>query len=445
MIEKNRVHLIGIGGVGMLSLANLLVENGCKVSGSDIIYNEKINKLEQKGVKIFLNHNHKNILDSDVIIYSSAIKPDNIELVEAKKLNKQIYHRVDFVKKFTENKKVIAVAGSHGKTTTTAMISYLFKEIGLSPSVYFGGENDDFYFGSSIGTGEYFILETDEHDESFLIFDVYLPIITNIDRDHLNIDGPFKGDFNLLKESFLKFIEKSKSKKVILSYDCPNSFELKDRITKEILSYSIENGEATIFGKIKEKVGLKTIGEIFYKHKKIGNLELSIPGDKNFLNSREGSFEIINIGDLVKDVVFDLISVAKKKNLDINFDSEKVNNSQTQSGKVIGDPWLLSLSIFNLLSNAIRYSKPDSKSIQVDLTYQVDSWILRIQDFGIGISPLDVEKILSDTPDRSPAQDTQAVHGLDFVKYVVKLHRGRFNLESKLGKGSTFTLDIPYY
>jgi len=88
MIEKNRVHLIGIGGVGMLSLANLLVENGCKVSGSDIIYNEKINKLEQKGVKIFLNHNHKNILDSDVIIYSSAIKPDNIELVEAKK-NKQ--------------------------------------------------------------------------------------------------------------------------------------------------------------------------------------------------------------------------------------------------------------------------------------------------------------------------------------------------------------------
>jgi len=166
---------------------------------------------------------------------------------------------------------------------------------------------------------------------------------------------------------------------------------------------------------------------------------------KNFLNSREGSFEIINIGDLVKDVVFDLISVAKKKNLDINYDSEKVDNSQTQSGKVIGDPWLLSLSIFNLLSNAIRYSKPDSKSIQVDLTYQVDSWILRIQDFGIGISPLDVEKILSDTPDRSPAQDTQAVHGLDFVKYVVKLHRGRFNLESKLGKGSTFTLDIPYY
>lgn len=285
MIEKNRVHLIGIGGAGMLSLANLLVESGYKVSGSDIIYNEKFKELEKKGVNIFLYHNYKNILDSDIIIYSSAIKDDNIELVEAKKMNKQIYHRVDFIKKFTENKKVIAVAGSHGKTTTTAMISYLFKEIGLSPSIYFGGENEDFYFGSSIGSGEYFILETDEHDESFLIFDVYLPIITNIDRDHLNIDGPFKGDFNLLKESFLKFIEKSKSKKVILSYDCPNSFELKDRIKKEILSYSTENEDATIFGKIKEKSNLKTVGEVFYKHNKIGDLELSIPGDKNFLNS----------------------------------------------------------------------------------------------------------------------------------------------------------------
>lgn len=303
MIEKNRVHLIGIGGVGMLSLANLLVESGYKVSGSDIIYNEKFKELEKKGVKIFLNHNYENILDSDVIIYSSAIKPDNIELVEAKKTNKQIYHRVDFVKKFTENKKVIAVAGSHGKTTTTAMLSYLFKKIGLSPSLYFGGENDDFYFGSSIGVGEYFILETDEHDESFLVFDIYLPIITNIDRDHLNIDGPFKGDFNLLKESFLKFIEKSKSEKVILSYDCPNSFELKDKIKKEILSYSIENEDATIFGKIKEKFNLKTIGEVFYKHKKIGDLELSIPGDKNFLNSLGVILASIEEGLNINDVL----------------------------------------------------------------------------------------------------------------------------------------------
>ncbi|MGB9843194.1 MAG: UDP-N-acetylmuramate--L-alanine ligase [Caldisericia bacterium] len=284
-MKNKKVHLIGIGGSGMLSLANLLVESGFSVSGSDIIRNEKFSKLEEKGVKIFLNHNPKNILDSDIVIYSSAIKPNNVELIEAKKLNKEIFHRVDFIKKVTENKKTIGIAGTHGKTTTTAMISYLFKEMNLSPSLYFGGENDDFYFGSEKGTGEYFILETDEHDKSFLNFNIHLPVVTNIDRDHLTLDGPFKGDFNLLKESFLKFINNSESKKVILSYDCPNLLNLIDRINKKILSYSIEKEDATLFGKITKKENLKTIGEIFYNGKKIGELNLSIPGEKYFLNS----------------------------------------------------------------------------------------------------------------------------------------------------------------
>lgn len=285
MKNKDRIHLIGIGGSGMLSLANLLVEHGFSVSGSDIVQNKKFSKLEEKGVTIFLNHNPKNILDSDIVIYSSAIRPNNVELIEAKKLNKQIFHRVDFIKKLTENKKTIGVAGTHGKTTTTAMISYLFKEIGLSPSLYFGGENDDFYFGSEKGTSEYFILETDEHDESFLNFNIHLPVVTNIDRDHLTLDGPFKGDFNLLKESFLKFINNSKSKEVILSYDCPNLFNLKEKINKQILSYSIERKNATLFGKITKKENLKTTGEIFYRGQKIGELTLSIPGEKYFLNT----------------------------------------------------------------------------------------------------------------------------------------------------------------
>ena len=166
---------------------------------------------------------------------------------------------------------------------------------------------------------------------------------------------------------------------------------------------------------------------------------------KNFLNTREGAFEIVNIADLIKEVVFDLKTVARKKNLDIIYNIERVDGSQTQSGNTIGDAWLLSLSIFNLLENAIRYSKPDSKPIRVDLNFAVDTWRLTVEDFGIGISPLDVEKLRGEGSEKSPAQDTQTVHGLDFVKYVVKLHRGTLDLESHLGKGSVFTLDIPYY
>lgn len=280
-----KVHLIGIGGSGMLSLTNLLIESNYLVSGSDINYNEKFEKLKEKGVKIFLNHSKENVHDSDLIIYSSAIKDDNPELIEAKRLGKKIYHRVDFLNKFMIEKKVIGVAGTHGKTTTTTMISHIFKDLGLSPYCYIGGESDEFYFGSSTGSGEYFILETDEHDESFLGFDIYLPVITNIDKDHLDIKGPFKGDFELLKNSFLKFIEKSKSQEVIISFDCPNLFELKDKINKRVLSYSIENKDATLFGKIVDKSGTKIIGELYLNKNKVGDLELSIPGEKNFLNA----------------------------------------------------------------------------------------------------------------------------------------------------------------
>ena len=165
----------------------------------------------------------------------------------------------------------------------------------------------------------------------------------------------------------------------------------------------------------------------------------------NFHNSREGAFAVINIAELVKEVVFDLKTVAKKKNLDIVFNIDREEKSQTQNGKVIGDAWLLSLTVFNLLENAIRYSKPDSKPIRVDLNFGLDSWVLVVQDFGIGISPLDVEKLLNENNEKSPSEDTQAVHGLDFVKYAIKLHKGTFGLESRLGKGTEFKLDVPYY
>ncbi len=109
---------------------------------------------------------------------------------------------------------------------------------------------------------------------------------------------------------------------------------------------------------------------------------------RNFQNSREGAFEIVSVGDLIKEVVFDLKTVAKKRNLDILFDIEKFDGSQTQSGKVIGDAWLLTLMAFNLIENAIRYSKPDSKPVKVSLAYQIDNWKLTVDDSGIGISPL---------------------------------------------------------
>ncbi|NMA13227.1 MAG: HAMP domain-containing histidine kinase [Chloroflexi bacterium] len=165
----------------------------------------------------------------------------------------------------------------------------------------------------------------------------------------------------------------------------------------------------------------------------------------NFQHTREGSFKVVEVGALIKEVVFDLKSVAKKKGLDLQFNIEKIDGSSVQSGEVIGDHWLLTLMAFNLVQNAIRYSKQDGGSIEVELSFGIDRWQLAVRDHGIGISPLDVEKILQTTEFENPATDHNAVHGLDFVKHVVKVHKGEFGLESKLGSGSSFTVEMPYY
>lgn len=165
----------------------------------------------------------------------------------------------------------------------------------------------------------------------------------------------------------------------------------------------------------------------------------------NFRNVHEGIFETVSISDIVKEVVYDLKPIAKKKKLDIIFEIEKIEGSRSQAGKVIGDPWLLTLAGYNLIDNAVRYSKPESKPIKVDLMYRFDTWVLRVQDYGIGISPLDIQKISEDQSDNSDEKISTAINGIQFIQYVAKLHKGQLEIESKLGKGSIFTLEAPYY
>lgn len=165
----------------------------------------------------------------------------------------------------------------------------------------------------------------------------------------------------------------------------------------------------------------------------------------HFRNSQEGIFETILIGDIVKEVIYDLKPIAKKKKLDILFEIDKIEGSRSQKGKIIGDAWLLTMAVYNLVDNAIRYSKSESKPIKVDLKYQIDSWVLSVQDDGIGISPLDMQKISEEPISFMEGSESTIINGIQFVKYVARLHKGKLQIESKLGKGSTFTFEAPYY
>ena len=285
MLDVKNIHLIGIGGAGMTSLANILVEAGYNVSGSDIKTFSKSKELEKKGVKIYIGHSASNIDNSDLVVFSSAIPESNIEIIEARKRGIPSFHRMDMITLLFREKDIIGVAGTHGKTTTTSMISKMLIDNKIDASFYVGGESKDVPFGSHFGKDRYLVLETDEHDLSFLKITPYIPVVLNVDRDHLSMDGPFKGSFSLLKDAFKRFMESSSSHKVILNLDDDFLKDYSKTAKTEVLSFSLKDRNATLFAKNIEINGLNTSCDIFLNGKNVGRLKLKIPGEKNILNA----------------------------------------------------------------------------------------------------------------------------------------------------------------
>ena len=200
--KKNRIHIVGIGGIGMSGIAEILHGMGYKVQGSDISKNKNVERLSKKKIKIYVSHHKKNIDQADIIIHSSAIDAKNPEIKEAMKLKIPVLSRSSILSQLIKLKKTIAISGSHGKTTTTTMISSLMTDYNLSPTVINGGIINEFGTNTRLGNGEWIIVEADESDGTFLKLDPNISVVTNIDKEHLD----YYGSYSELKKSFKKFI-----------------------------------------------------------------------------------------------------------------------------------------------------------------------------------------------------------------------------------------------
>ncbi len=202
------IYLVGIGGVGMSGLALLLKERGFCVRGSDAKEGYNTQLLRKEGIEVFIGHRKEHITsDIDILGYSSAVDEDNPEIVQAKEQGIGIVGRGQFLAKLCQGKKTIAVAGSHGKTTTTSLLGYLLTCLDHKPAVFIGGLPLNYTCGAWWGE-EYFVIETDESDGSFLHYEPWCSVITNIDKEHLEHYGTFEN----LQESFLEFARKTKDK-----------------------------------------------------------------------------------------------------------------------------------------------------------------------------------------------------------------------------------------
>ena len=233
---KQRVHFIGIGGIGISALARYFLSQGYFVSGSDIFSSDITNELKKDGINIYIGHKHKNISKfNELVIYSAAISKDNIELKTALNFKIPVKSYAEALGELTKKYKTVAVSGTCGKSTTTAMLSLVFIKAGFNPTVIIGTKLKEFNLSNNIGTNfrkgksDYLIIEADEHFKSFLNYSPFTAIITNIDRDHLD----FYKNLNNLKNTFLNFIKNINFGGIlVVNKDDKNLFSLNNKINK---------------------------------------------------------------------------------------------------------------------------------------------------------------------------------------------------------------------
>jgi len=282
IIKKGKhYHLIGIGGIGMGAIAELLIARGGRVSGSDVVENKVTARLKQKGAHIFKGHHASNIFGADVVIFSAAVTEANPELAAARRENIPVLKRAQMLAELMKGYEGITVAGAHGKTTTAAMIERILSYAGFSPSSAIGGVVNGVPSNAFQGTGRYFVAELDESDGSFLYFSPMFSVITNIDFEHIDY---YKNWENILS-SYRKFI--SMTKEIGIIFACASDerlISLLEQSGRNYKTYGLDD-KADFYARDIVFNDFSSEFDCFFRHERLGHIKLNVPGIHNVVNA----------------------------------------------------------------------------------------------------------------------------------------------------------------
>jgi len=278
-IEK--IHFVGIGGIGMSGIAEVLLNLGYKVSGSDLRGSEITERLAGFGAEIGIGHSAENLQSVDVVVISSAVNDDNPEVVEAKRLHIPVIPRAEMLAELMRMKYGIAIAGTHGKTTTTSMAASILGHAGIDPTIVIGGKLNAIGTNAQLGQGKFLVAEADESDGSFLVLSPTIAVVTNIDADHLD---HYSG-IEEIKDTFVEFINKVPFYGLaILCLDDPNIRSILPLVKKRYMTYGLSS-QADIRATHVQHDGFRTSFVAHFKGYRLGEVSFNMPGAHNVLNA----------------------------------------------------------------------------------------------------------------------------------------------------------------
>ena len=281
--KYKRIHMIGIGGISMSGIAEILQNWGFQVSGSDTNQSNITDRLKSKGIPVTIGHNIDDVANSDIVVYSAAINKEDIELQEAHRLNIPTVERAEFLGEITKSyQNTVTIAGTHGKTTTTSMVSLSFLEAGFDPSIQVGAILEEINGNNKVGNSENFIIEACEYVESFLKFNPKSAIVLNIDNDHLDY---FK-TFDNVKNAFIKYVKLlPEDGFLVLNGDDEHSLSLKEYTKAKCITYGITNKHTDFFAVniVFDENGFPEF-DVYQNDKFYTRIKLSIPGMHNVSN-----------------------------------------------------------------------------------------------------------------------------------------------------------------
>ncbi len=283
MRRIQKVHFVGIGGVGMAGIAEVMLHLGYEVSGSDRNRNLLVQRLEGLGVRVYSEHAADNVTSADVVVMSTAIPPDNPELMQAKESRIPVVQRAEMLAELMRFSQGIAVAGTHGKTTTTSLIASVLIQGGLDPTYVIGGRLNSSKSNAYLGKSEWMVAEADESDQSFLHLQPIIAVVTNIDADHLST---YEGDFQRLCQTFVEFLHHLPFYGLaVVCLDDENIVKILDGVARPYLSYGFSDAADVKAYNIKQ-IGHKTYFDVSLRDgSMMSDVTLNLPGDHNILNS----------------------------------------------------------------------------------------------------------------------------------------------------------------